>query len=234
MIATASRRNECDVLLVARGGGSIEDLWQFNEEVVARAIRACQIPVVAGIGHETDITIADFAADMRAPTPTAAAEAVSPSRDALFDRLAQLVDRATRATMRRVDTEIQRVDGLSRRLVHPRTRLAASGRFLGQLCARLAAARPDVPKLEHQRSELVRRLGYAMQRNHERAAQRLARLSASLAGLDPTAVLARGYSLTRNANGDVVRDAATLAEGETLATTYSKGRTISTVKSTEA
>ena len=110
MLATASRRNECDVLLLARGGGSIEDLWPFNEEVVARAIRACTIPVVAGIGHETDVTIADFAADLRAPTPTAAAESVSPSRDALFERLAELVTRATRAAMRRIDTESQRVE----------------------------------------------------------------------------------------------------------------------------
>lgn len=230
MLATASRRNECDVLLLARGGGSIEDLWQFNEEIVARAIRACRIPVVAGIGHETDITIADFAADMRAPTPTAASEAVSPSRDALFDRLAQLVERATRAALRKVDTEIQRIDGLARRLVHPRTRLAASGRFLGQLCARLAGARPDIAGLERERGELVRRLSYAMQRNHERSAQRFGRLHASLVSLDPTAVLARGYSLTRNAKGEVVRDATTLGEDETLTTTFSRGWTTSAVK----
>jgi exodeoxyribonuclease VII large subunit len=142
MLETASQRKECDVILLARGGGSIEDLWQFNEESVARAIRACTLPVVCGIGHETDFTIADFAADLRAPTPTAAAEAVSPSRDALFARLGQLVSRATRAALRRVDTDLQRVDGLARRLVHPRARLANSGRLLGQFVARLAAARP--------------------------------------------------------------------------------------------
>ena len=223
MLATASARNECDVLLLARGGGSIEDLWQFNEESVARAIRACAIPVVAGIGHETDITIADFAADLRAPTPTAAAEAVSPSRDALFGRLAELTGRATRAALRRVDTEIQRVDGLARRLVHPRARLAASGRLLGQLVARLSAARPDIERLERERAELLRRLGFAMRHKLERSGERLGHLGAILTGLDPTAVLARGYSLTRNAKGEVVRDGAQLAPGEIVRTTFSRG-----------
>lgn len=234
MLAAASRRNECEVLLLARGGGSIEDLWQFNEESVARAIRACGIPIVTGIGHETDITIADFAADLRAPTPTAAAEAVSASRDALFGRLAELIGRATRAALRRLDTEIQRVDGLGRRLVHPRAKLAASGRLLGQLAARLAAARPDIAGLERERGELVRRLGLAMRHTLERSGQRLERLGASLTGLDPTAVLARGYSLTRNASGEVVRDAATLAEGEIVTSTFSRGWAASEVKKRSA
>ncbi len=231
MLATASRRGECDVLLLARGGGSIEDLWQFNEEAVARAIRASRIPVVAGIGHETDITIADFAADLRAPTPTAAAEAVSPSRDALFARLAEMVGRATRAAVRRIDTELQKVDGLARRLVHPRARLAASARVLAQVIARLAAARPGIERLERERAELARRLSYATHRNLERDGQRLGRLRASLVGLDPNAVLSRGYSLTRNAKGEVVRDASTLVEGELLTSTFSKGWTTSEVKS---
>jgi exodeoxyribonuclease VII large subunit len=230
MLATASHRNECEVLLLARGGGSIEDLWQFNEEIVARAIRACRIPIVAGIGHETDITIADFAADLRAPTPTAAAEAVSPSRDALFARLAELAGRASRAALRRVETKIQRVDGLARRLVHPRTRLAASARLLGQLVARLTAARPDIALLERERGELVRRLALAMRHSLERSGQQLDRLGASLTGLDPTAVLARGYSLTRNSQGVVVRDAATLAEGEIVTSTFSRGWAMSVVK----
>jgi exodeoxyribonuclease VII large subunit len=230
MLSTASRRDECEVLLLARGGGSIEDLWQFNEEIVARAIRACRIPIVAGIGHETDITIADFAADLRAPTPTAAAEAVSPSRDALFARLAELAGRASRAALRRIETEIQRVDGLARRLVHPRTRLTASQRLLGQLVARLAAARPDIDALERGRGELVRRLAFAMRHNLERSGHHLERLEASLTGLDPTAVLARGYSLTRNARGEVVRDAATLTEGEVVSSVFSRGWAESVVK----
>lgn len=231
MLATASERNECDVLLLARGGGSIEDLWQFNEESVARAIRASRIPVVAGIGHETDVTIADFAADLRAPTPTAAAESVSPSRDALFARLAELVTRASRGTMRRIATEIQRVDHLGRRLVHPRARLASSGRLLGQVLARLLAARPDVAGIERERAELSRRLEFAMQRRLEHCGQTLARLGASLSGLDPTAVLGRGYSLTRNARGEVVRDAAVLADGEQLTTVFTRGWAKSEVKS---
>lgn len=231
MLATASRRAECDVLLLARGGGSIEDLWQFNEEVVARAIRASAIPVVSGIGHETDFTIADFAADLRAPTPTAAAESVSPSRDALFDRLAELVERATRGTLRRLDTEIQRVDGLARRLVHPRARLAASARLLEQVMARLLAARPDTARLERERSDLERRLVFATRQNLARAGQTLQRLQASLASLDPTAVLSRGYSLTRTASGEVVRSAAQLAEGEAITTTFSRGTAVSEVKS---
>ena len=229
MLATASRRSECDVLLLARGGGSIEDLWQFNEEVVARAIRACAIPVVAGIGHETDFTIADFAADLRAPTPTAAAESVSPSRDGLFDRLAELVERGTRAALRRLDTEIQRVDGLARRLVHPRARLAASRRLLEQMMARLAAARPDIASLERGRNELLRRLGFALRQTLGHSRQTLERLSASLSSLDPAAVLGRGYSLTRNERGEVVRDAVTLADGDRLTSTFSRGSVDSVV-----
>ncbi len=231
MLATASRRAECDVLLLARGGGSIEDLWQFNEEAVARAIRASAIPVVAGIGHETDFTIADFAADLRAPTPTAAAEAVSPSRDALFARLGELVERASRCALRRIETELQKIDSLARRLVHPRARLAASGRLLAQIVARLAAARPDVKRLELARSELARRLASAMRRNLERSGERLARASSSLAALDPDSVLARGYSVTRNAKGEVVRDAATLGESELLTTAFARGWAKSEVKS---
>jgi exodeoxyribonuclease VII large subunit len=202
MLATASQRAECDVLLLVRGGGSIEDLWQFNEEAVARAIRASRIPVVVGVGHETDVTIADFAADRRAPTPTAAAEMVSPSREELLARAGELAQRATREALRRIEYAMQAVDALARRLVHPRERLRTSRQLLGQLATRLALA--------------------AARRMDQFDAQ-LARLKAGLASLNPEAVLERGYSLTRDAQGVVVRDAAKLQVGERLTTTLARG-----------
>jgi exodeoxyribonuclease VII large subunit len=202
MLATASARAECDVLLLVRGGGSIEDLWQFNEESVARAIRASRIPVVVGVGHETDVTIADFAADRRAPTPTAAAEMVSPAREELLLRLGELSRRATREALRRIEYAMQAVDALARRLVHPRERLRTSGQLLGQLAARLALA-------------TARRM--------DAFEARLARLQAGLASLNPEAVLERGYSLTRDAQGKVVRDAAKVQAGERLTTTLARG-----------
>ncbi|MEO8145905.1 MAG: exodeoxyribonuclease VII large subunit, partial [Betaproteobacteria bacterium] len=139
-LAAANARAECDVLLLVRGGGSIEDLWQFNEEVLARAIRASAIPIVAGVGHETDFTIADFAADARAPTPTAAAEMVSPSLEALRARIAETALRISRQTARTIEYAMQAVDALARRLVHPAERLRNSRQHLAHLAARLAAA----------------------------------------------------------------------------------------------
>jgi exodeoxyribonuclease VII large subunit len=201
-LALANARAECDVLLLVRGGGSIEDLWQFNEEVVARAIRASSIPVVVGVGHETDVTIADFAADRRAPTPTAAAEMVSPSREELLARVAELAQRASREALRRIEYAMQLVDALSRRLVHPRERLRASRQLLEQLAARLASA-------------AARRL--------DNFAAQLAQLKAGLVSLNPSAVLERGYSLTRNTAGEVIVDAGRVAEGDRLTTTLAKG-----------
>jgi exodeoxyribonuclease VII large subunit len=201
-LAVANARAECDVLLLVRGGGSIEDLWQFNEEAVARAIRASSIPVVVGVGHETDVTIADFAADRRAPTPTAAAEMVSPSREELLMRVAELAQRASREALRRIENAMQMVDALSRRLVHPRERLRTSRQLLEQLTARLS-------------SGVARRM--------DNFSAQLAALKAGLVGLNPGAVLERGYSLTRNAAGEVVVDAARVVEGERLTTTLAKG-----------
>ena len=224
MLQVAGERAETDVLLLVRGGGSIEDLWQFNEEAVARAIRACPIPVVVGVGHETDFTIADFAADERAPTPTAAAERVSPSREALVARAAELAARVSRDMARAFEYAWQRTDALARRLVHPRERLRGSAQLLGQFTARLAAATRHT--LEAARMEIrdaPSRLARATEYRLASAREQLARLRAGLSGLDPTAVLARGYSMTRNARGEVVVDASRVAEGERLTTTLAKG-----------
>jgi exodeoxyribonuclease VII large subunit len=202
MLATANERAECDVLLLVRGGGSIEDLWAFNEELLARALRRSQIPVVVGIGHETDFTIADFAADCRAPTPTAAAELVSPSRAELLARTAELAVRATREALRRIAYAMQSVDVLARRLVHPAERLRASRQLVAQLAARLA-------------SGTGRRLDAFL--------SRVALARTNLQSLDPTAVLSRGYSITLNANGEVLRAANAVKEGQRLKTTLAQG-----------
>jgi len=202
MLGTANERAECDVLLLVRGGGSIEDLWQFNEEVVARAIRASRIPVVVGVGHETDFTIADFAADRRAPTPTAAAELVSPSRAELLGRTLELAARASREARRRIEYAMQALDALARRLVHPGERLRASRQLVAQLAARLASATG---------------------RQLDAFLSRLALARSNLQSLDPTAVLARGYSITYDANGAVIRNSTNVNEGDRLTTTLARG-----------
>ena len=209
-LAVAGARAECDVLLLVRGGGSIEDLWQFNEEVLARAIRACPIPVVVGVGHETDFTIADFTADERAPTPTAAAELVSPSLEDLRARLAQTALRISRQTARRLEYAMQAVDALARRLVHPAERLRTSRQHLVHLAARLAGS------MKHRIAQV-------------RA--QLERSEARLAGLDHLGVLARGYSLTLNSANEILRDAGAVAVGERIVTTLARGSIESEVKS---
>jgi len=209
MLARASERAECDVLLLVRGGGSIEDLWSFNEEAVARAIRASRIPMMVGVGHETDFTIADFAADARAPTPTAAAEMAAPSRAELLGRLATCVQRLAREMRRRLEYAAQGLDGWARRLVHPAARLAAHRDLVLQLSARLA---------------------FALAHCVHRSGARLERLQAALAGLDPTAVLARGYSITYDAGGAVLRDAANVKEGERLRTRLASGELLVVVE----
>ena len=211
-LATASARAECELLLLVRGGGSIEDLWPFNEESVARAIRSSTIPVLVGVGHESDFTIADFAADRRAPTPTAAAELATPARLELLKNLEACVRCLSREMRRRLQYAMQSLDGCAKRLVHPAERLRRSQQSLTQLRTRLAFA-----------------LGH---RVHRSAAQ-LERLQASLAGLDPTAVLGRGYSITRNAAGEVLRDAAQAREGERVFTTLARGSLASKVKKRE-
>ena len=209
MLARASRRAECDVVLLVRGGGSIEDLWAFNEEALARAIRVCRIPVVVGVGHETDFTIADFAADQRAPTPTAAAELASPSRAELAARVADCVRCLGREMQRKIQYAGQALDACARRLVHPAARLRA---------------------LEQSARQLRARLAFAFSHRVHRCQAHLGRLCATLASVDPTAVLARGYSITYDARGAVVRRASAVAPGERISTALAEGRIESEVR----
>ncbi len=229
-IAAAGASGNCDALIVCRGGGSIEDLWAFNDETVARAIRACPIPVVSGVGHETDFTIADFAADLRAPTPTAAAEIIAPERERLRRHLADLHAGIQRHLAGQLAQYAQRLDWLGRRLTHPAERIARQrdtlqhlekrlaaaahrhqnghGTRLAALQQRLAQATPNTDALARHLAPLPNRLAHALERrlNGDRAA--LDRLAGSLAHLNPQAVLGRGYAVVRNAAGHILRDAA--------------------------
>ena len=241
----AGRLGGCDVVLLVRGGGSIEDLWAFNEEIVARAIRACPVPVVTGIGHETDFTIADFAADRRAPTPTAAAELVSPERAELLEGISRLTASLALRARQELRRRMQHVDYLARRLVHPDARLRAQGELLGQLRLRLgqAASRisaegrwkvvrllqraqarlPNTDKLLATSLQLVARLRAAAHTTLERAGSACARRTASLSHLDPAAVLRRGYSVVRDRSGRIVLRSASLAAGDLLDITFAEG-----------
>ena len=255
-IRTAGARAECDVLLVCRGGGSLEDLWAFNDEAVARAIAMSPMPVVSGVGHETDFTLADFAADLRAPTPTAAAELASPVRAELLLQLDQAARRLRHHQARRLQTEMQRIDYLARRLLHPaeqlrrqRLDLSALAQRLGsavrahvareqlavaRLGQRLATPRHRIAREQQRLDSLADRGRRAAEGGLARQHLTLERLAKSLAHLNPEGVLARGYSIVQRADGAVVHDAATLASGDALDVRFHHGRARTRVETVDA
>lgn len=251
-IQLANRRAECDVLLVCRGGGALEDLWAFNDEAVIRAIAACTIPIISGVGHETDFTLTDFVADLRAPTPTAAAELASPHRRELLQGLQQQHRHLARAMARILNTRMQRLDHLARLLVHPAEHLRRQQALLAQQSTRLRrvmqallerrSARMQLigtrlPQLsahicaqQQQLTALQTRWNRAPQQGLLQRTRHLDRLASNLDHLNPQNVLARGYSLVKNARDEIVRDAAALTPGETLSLHFHRGKATAAVK----
>lgn len=250
-IAQASARAECDVLVVARGGGSIEDLWAFNDEAVARAIRATPMPVVTGIGHEIDFTIADFAADLRAPTPSGAAELVVPDGEEWRRALTRLDARFMQAIRRQLRDDADRVTALQRRLAlaHPGQRLRQQAQRLDDLeqrlgsrvqlslarrrhalqtlSARLARVSPQLALQARARRHalLDARLHASLARHLGALQQRLALAARTLDAVSPLATLERGFAIvTRQSDGALLREASTVNENDLIEARLARGR----------
>ncbi|WP_305373980.1 exodeoxyribonuclease VII large subunit [Photobacterium leiognathi] len=254
-IGRANARQECDVLIVGRGGGSLEDLWAFNEEIVARTIAASQIPIVSAVGHEVDVTIADFVADVRAPTPSAAAELISRDmthQTQLLDRKRQQLRHAITAYL---SQSLRQTTQLQHRLErqHPQLRLNLQQQHLDEISQRLTQAMARKLQKHQQRIEhnnyklslyspasLVRNAQRNLERSEQRlydaldrkllnARHKLAVAAEKLETVSPLATLARGYSITRNEQGDVIRKASQVNAGDTLITTVTDGEIHSSV-----
>lgn len=250
-IRTAGIRNDVDVLLIVRGGGSIEDLWSFNEEIVARALAECPLPTVSGIGHETDVTIADFAADLRAATPTAAAELASQGWQEGAADVGALERTLVRALAHKLANTQQLLDHLSSRLVHPAMRLHIAAESLRLIASRLAASisahlAKQNSRLQHDAFELSRktprmdgrnngidllrqRLVANFGRQHTNRMAGVDRMGDALNHLNPEAILARGFSVVRDENGNIVTDATSLAAGDGIYLRLANGEVDATV-----
>lgn len=245
-LSTAISRNEVDTLLLVRGGGSLEDLWSFNDEALARAIAASPIPVISGVGHETDFTIADFVADLRAPTPTAAAELCCRSRascagqvDAALNTFHRLQHRILERASLRLDRAVallvspqQRLRQQGDRLQAIKARLARAAELplerradkIATLIARLARAQPNLAAHGQRLQRQTQRLTHAGDLRQERARQRLAAAAQTLEALNPARILERGYAIVRKDEGDVVKNALDLRAGEELSVELGRGR----------
>lgn len=213
-----------DAILLVRGGGSMEDLWAFNDEQLARTIAVSPVPVVSGVGHETDFTISDFVADVRAPTPTAAAELVSPATQQLHDLVDSQHDRLQAALERVLDRQSQRLDGVTARLGRPSAIVAQRSAGLVALRQRmLQAVVSDVQWKRAAWQHTQQRLLPSLARAHQAQQERTARAGLRLELLDPSLVLRRGYAWLSDASGQAVTRAAQLQPGDRLRATLADG-----------
>lgn len=220
-----------DVLLLVRGGGSLEDLWAFNDEGVVRTLASAPMPVVCGVGHETDFTLADFVADLRAPTPTAAAEMCAPARELCLGELGYLQERLGGSMHRTVDQSAQRLDRLAQRLGRPSGRLHAGREQLAHLHHRLRSALLLLRQQHrHRLSDLVHSLPQGVRRSIDIQAQRIDRSSTALALLDPYLVLERGYAFLTDADGQAITRTDQLCVGQSLQAQLADGVIGLTVK----
>lgn len=224
-LAQAGARNEVDVLVLCRGGGSLEDLWAFNDERVVRAVAASPIPVVCGVGHETDVTLCDLAADLRAPTPTAAAEMVAPACADLVAVLGSLQRHASRAVQRQLEGHNLRVDRLWMRLSRPAQVVSAHARRLDALAERRRAAVLACLRGQGQNQQaLADRLQRELAQRLQRAAHAQALAASRLQALDPARVLARGYAWVTDETGRPLVSARALHAGQHVQTVWADGR----------
>ncbi len=251
----AAARSDCDVLILARGGGSLEDLWAFNDEGVARAIFACPIPLICGVGHETDVTIADYVADERAPTPSAAAERCVPDRAEWLRSVRGLAERSLHATRRRLEQARQSLAHRQSRLAraHPGAKLRQHAQRLDELDARMR--REIAHRLGQERARCaqaetalraaspatrvvagrirlesdLRALRGAAQQSLAASRRRLDVATRTLQAVSPLATLARGYAIVTDAGGHVITDSREVAPGTPIEARLARGRLDATV-----